>query len=98
MISAPTTKKLLLTLRANLLTGHNQPDYGRFSALDMVEELYDDFFCVLHHSEDDLSFVKDLIERDAECHARNPFVRLRALVDYVEITLAIYAEGGQAAE
>lgn len=92
MVSAPTTKKLLQSLWTNLMVGHNQPDYGRFSAPDLVEEVYGDFFCVLHHSEDDLSFVNELIEKDPDCHTANPIVRLKALVDYVEITLAIYSE------
>ncbi|WP_417793622.1 hypothetical protein [Terasakiella pusilla] len=92
MIPAQITKTLLQSLLKNLLTGHNQPDYARFRAPDLVAELYGDFFCVLHHSEDDLSFVNELIEKDPDCHTINPVVQLQALVDYVEITLAIYSE------
>ncbi len=92
MIPATTTHSLLQTLLNDLITPKGEPDYARFRLLGLIEKKYKAFFEVLNNSEDDLSIVLSLIEKDPDCMTYNPIVRLQALVDYVQIAFSIYSE------
>ncbi|MDV7338018.1 hypothetical protein RYZ26_00325 [Terasakiella sp. A23] len=92
MIPVVTTHSLLKSLLNDLVTTHGEPDYARFRILGPIEQKYRAFFEVLRNSEDDLSIVLALIEKDPDCLAYNPIVRLQALVDYVQIAFFMYSQ------
>lgn len=90
MIPASIMGDLLESLLKTLLTPAGEPDYMRHSCHKGIERRFKDFFNVIMHCEDDLSFIITMIERDMDCMAESPILRLQALVDYVQIACAIY--------
>ncbi|NVK20091.1 MAG: hypothetical protein HWE30_15445 [Methylocystaceae bacterium] len=92
MIPASMTQVLLHSLLQDLITQTGEPDYVRYRLLEHIEKRYQAFLDVLKNSEDDLSIVHSLVEKDPDCLTGNPILRLQALVDYVEIAAAIYSE------
>jgi len=92
MIPTPATQALLQSLLNELITKDGQPDFSRFRVLEHIEKRYQVFLELLRTSEDDLSIVHKLVEKDPDCLAGSPVIRLQALVDYVEIATAIYSQ------
>lgn len=96
MIPAVTTRSLLDRLLSELIAGDGEPDYNRYRIQILLDKRYQAFLDILHNGEDDLSIIVSLMEKDPDCATFDTITRLRALVDYVQITRAIYQNGGSA--
>jgi hypothetical protein len=89
------TRILLQALRLELQEKlPDDDDHSRINAF--LENQYRDLCAVLAHAEDDFSVVLSLIEQDPECRDHNPHRRLNALIDYLDIAVAIYDTTGNA--
>lgn len=65
----------------------DHPDLQLTNEVDLRLAAFED---ILKASEDDLSVILELMERDHDCTSKNDNNRLRSLKDYLEIALAIY--------
>lgn len=90
MIPACVIQNLLETLLKEVQTIHSEPDYLRYRTLESIEEKSTLFEDLLFYSEDDLSIIADMMARDHDYKGANAIRKLRSLVDYLEITLAVY--------
>lgn len=93
MLPSPVTKSLISCLLKDLITQSGEPDYARYRVMELVDKRYNDFLDVLKNTEDDLSIIMSLVDRDPDCLDVNPTKRLQALVDYVQIAYALYDTG-----
>lgn len=93
MIPNETTRSLLGAFLKSLMTANGHPDYMRFRSGKTLEAQYRDFLDILHNSEEDLSIIISLLEKDPDCYARDAQSKLDALIDYVQIAFAIFECG-----
>lgn len=89
MLTAKTTHNLLQSLRLDLQK--HLPDEVETSETTLfLETQYHNLCTLLSRAEDDFSVVLSLIEQDPDCKDNNPHRRLNALIDYLDIAVAIY--------
>jgi len=89
MLTAKTTHNLLQTLRLDLQK-HLPDEVGTIETKLFLETQYHNLCTLLARAEDDFSIVLSLIEQDPDCKDNNPQRRLNALIDYLDIAVAIY--------
>lgn len=89
MLTAKTTHNLLQTLRLDLQK-HLPDEVDTNETSLFLETQYHKLCTVLSRAEDDFSVVLSLIEQDPDCQDNNPQRRLNALIDYLDIAVAVY--------
>ncbi len=90
ILTAKTTHSLLQTLRLDLQK-HLPDEADTNETALFLETQYHTLCMVLARAEDDFCVVLSMIEQDPDCLDNNPQRRLNALIDYLDIAVAIYA-------
>lgn len=93
MIPAGTVIGLLKEMHAEIQQEFDRDAFLNNKHLTWVEQKFSQFFSLLKQSEEDCSVVIQMVIQDQDCCEGVLPVRVYALLDYIEIALAIYSAG-----